>query len=236
MLFSKQRQINALIPDNADKGLQDGIRVIRNGKVEDIHVRVNITHKYTGDISISLESPSGTVATLLKQTRKPGKNLSAVFDGKSMEKFRGEKIKGEWKLTVKDGSPLDQGYLNNWTIGFKSAHKDTELFITDGKGGALESHHYCHQKGKVKSIKGSLDLLHPSIDKLKVELISPKGKSVTLFSKSDPKKNLKKSFPKDILKKLEGEEAKGAWCLKVTDKSKSKSARMKRWSLDLGIS
>ena len=235
MLFSKQRQINALIPDNKDTGLQDGIRVLRSGKVEDMHVRVNITHKYTGDISIALESPSGTVAKLLKQTRKPGKNLSAVFDGKSMEKFKGEKIKGEWKLTIKDGSPLDQGYLNNWTVGFKTAHKDTELFLTNKKGEALESHHYCHQKGKVKSIKGSLDLLHPSINKLKIELVSPKGKAVKLFSGLDAKRNLKKAFPKDIVKKMEGEEAKGAWCLRVKDASKADTARLKRWSLDIDI-
>lgn len=235
MLFSKQRQINAPIPDNADKGLQDTIKVIRSGKVEDMHVRVNITHKYTGDISITLESPAGTKATLLKQTRKPGKNLSAVFDGISMKKFKNEKIKGDWKLTVKDGSPLDQGFLNNWTVGFKTAHKDSEIFITDSKGEPIESQHYCHQKGKVKSIKGSVELLHPSINKLKIELVSPKGKAVTLFSKMDPKKNLKKAFPKDVLKKMAGEESKGAWTLRVKDGSKSQSARIKKWALDIAV-
>ena len=236
MLFSKQRRINELIADNDAQGITDNIKILRPGAVEDMYVKVYIAHPYTGDISIELESPAGTRVTLWAKTGKPGKDINTVFDGKVFKKMIGEKAKGNWKLIVKDEAPKDEGFLCSWTIGFNLAQKGSEVFLTDTKGKHLKSKHHCHETGKIESIKGSIELLHPTSNKLQIDLIAPSGKSLTVFDKTKTKKrNLKKAFPKNILKDFVGEKANGVWTLNVTDETNAEKARLKKWSLDIAV-
>ncbi len=236
MLFSKQRQINVMIPDNNKEGLSDTIKVIRPGTIKDIYMRIHITHGYTGDLEIELVSPAGTSVKLHKKTKKAGKNLSLIFEGASMKKFKGQKAKGNWKLTVRDGASKDVGMLNNWTMGFSLEQKSSEAYLSNVSKDGFSSKHHCHENGKVKSIKGSIDLAHSKSNNLTIQLVAPSGKAVTLFKKQkSAKKNLKKAFPKDLLQKFVGEKAKGVWSLNVKDSAKTKSGRLKKWALDIAV-
>jgi len=104
MYYSKQRQLNEIIPDNKSLGLQDVISVDQNAIIEDIKVRVNIAHPYTGDLSVKLKSPKGKAITLLKKTNRKGKNFDKTFTANELSSLIGKSSKGKWNLQVVDSN------------------------------------------------------------------------------------------------------------------------------------
>ncbi|MCO4768472.1 MAG: proprotein convertase P-domain-containing protein [Deltaproteobacteria bacterium] len=106
--------------------------------VLDINVTVDVTHAWTGDVDMSLTSPTGTVIDLVTGIGGSSDNFTnTVFDDQAsatigsgsapytgsfipetpLATFSGEAADGVWTLTVEDTFPsADDGVLNSWTL------------------------------------------------------------------------------------------------------------------------
>lgn len=102
-----------------------------------LKVRLNITHTWVEDLTISLVSPKGTVIVLSRENGGDGKNyVNTVFDENAstpiasgaapftgsfkpdgmLSALNGESSFGNWQLRVVDGYNEDGGSLNSWTL------------------------------------------------------------------------------------------------------------------------
>jgi len=110
--------------------------------LSDLDVQVDISHTYVEDIELNLESPSGTVITLVSRIGGSGNDFNhTIFDDDSklsithgwppflgsyrpiqpLRTFNGENTSGVWKLYVIDHqSSIDDGVLNSWKLTVKS--------------------------------------------------------------------------------------------------------------------
>ena len=125
------------IPDNNLNGVVSTINITKDDVISSLTVSVNISHTYMKDLAISLESPSGTIISLLENECSDGDDLNATFDdaGVALEcensspviigtikpfapliDFKDENSLGVWKLKIVDTGAADIGTLNNWSI------------------------------------------------------------------------------------------------------------------------
>ncbi len=104
--------------------------------LSDIDVNVAITHSFLGDLTIWLESPSGTKVLLVAGTCSYGKNIGATFDDSgativcggtpnisgtvkpvsALSAFYGEPTKGVWKLIISDSASQDGGSVTGFSL------------------------------------------------------------------------------------------------------------------------
>ncbi|MCB1049409.1 MAG: proprotein convertase P-domain-containing protein [Acidobacteria bacterium] len=86
-------------------------------------VDIDITHTYSGDLEIYLESPSGTQVALYLHAGGSSNNVIGNFPmtltpAASMAAFSGEPQDGTWTLHVMDTSAGETGTLNSWSIHY----------------------------------------------------------------------------------------------------------------------
>ncbi|NBI14067.1 S8 family serine peptidase [[Haemophilus] felis] len=100
-----------------------------NLQLENVAVRVSLTHTRASDLIIKLISPAGTQSILLD---RPGKNPQAEnehgdqqFGNSNTLNYRfntallkGEDPNGQWKLQVFDAAAGEIGTLHNWSLSF----------------------------------------------------------------------------------------------------------------------
>ena len=129
------------IPDNLPAGITSTVAVAAlAGTITDVEVSVNITHTYTGDLTIFLTSPGGITVQLFNRDGLSGDNLTdTVFDTTSLTPIRdgfapfagrfrptdslstfnglaGLAVNGTWTLRVVDNAGADIGTLNSWSM------------------------------------------------------------------------------------------------------------------------
>src|SRR5207247_840740 len=117
-----------LIPDAVPVGATSTIAVADNKTVQDVNVKINITHTYDSDLVLSLIAPDGTTITLADGEGGSGNNFrDTVFDdeastpiGQGSPPFTGTfrpetplsaadgiNAAGNWQLHVEDTGPQD---------------------------------------------------------------------------------------------------------------------------------
>ncbi|NOJ94391.1 peptidase M4 [Corallococcus sp. CA049B] len=116
---------NVAIPDKGQ--VQSKINIPDGVTVDKLSVDLNIKHTWSGDLKVSVTSPSGKTTVL--QDRKGGSkdDIAGSFD--LTEAFKGESAKGEWTITVEDKAARDTGTLNNWSLNIQA--KETTPPPTD---------------------------------------------------------------------------------------------------------
>jgi uncharacterized repeat protein (TIGR01451 family) len=123
------------IPDSGS--IVSTITVLEDQPVQDLNVRINISHSYTADLDIFLTGPNGTQITLSSDNGGSGSDYTdTVFDDEAatsitagsppftgtyrpevpLSTFDGISILGDWELTVTDDAGGDVGTLNSWSI------------------------------------------------------------------------------------------------------------------------
>ncbi len=127
------------IPDNNTTGLETPISVAQAGALTAVHVGVDITHTYIGDLEVSLIHPDGTRVILHNQTGSNGQNLQTIYPDltaphQSLNMLAGKPIAGTWKLRVRDLSQYDYGRLNSWSLSITYGSTQT-LTTTTGADG-----------------------------------------------------------------------------------------------------
>lgn len=115
-------------PFGSDMDIVEKIRV----------VDIKGDHSWIGDLTMRLESPKGTIITLIEEECFDSESFEIGFDDlspftlvdltcpyennviyapqDSLANFVGENPNGDWKLTVSDGVPDDGGAFNSWTV------------------------------------------------------------------------------------------------------------------------
>ncbi len=125
------------IPDNNATGATSTVTVPDDRIVQDANVKVNVTHTYDGDLTITLIPPVGAPITLSNKRGAGGDNfVNTHFDDQAatpiasgtapfagsfkpdspLSAANGIHSVGAWKLKVADGAISDVGTLNNWTL------------------------------------------------------------------------------------------------------------------------
>jgi subtilisin-like proprotein convertase family protein len=123
------------IPDPG--ALEVAIDVPDLSTITGISAEIQILHSFDGDLSATLESPSGTQVVLFSKVGGDGDNFkntifddeakTAIADGtppfegayqpqEKLSAFNGETSQGTWKLIVTDDSKLDAGSLVWWSL------------------------------------------------------------------------------------------------------------------------
>lgn len=89
--------------------------------------------------------------------------------------------------------------------------------------------------GKIKKISLSIDISHTYIGDLEVSLTSPQGSDIVLHNKEGGgADDLRETYDSEsILSSLIGEEILGKWLLKVTDRVRQDSGKLRYWKLNI---
>lgn len=128
------------IPNLDQTGITSRISVDEELRIEDLDVGVTISHTWIRELSISLTSPEGTEVTLKRATPELNTDIDhidvifddegSVFDESklplsgrlvpqgpgALSDFDNEFGDGSWALKVVDGSGVDTGTLQQWTL------------------------------------------------------------------------------------------------------------------------
>ena len=128
------------IPDNDRDGITSSIEIADELLVESVRVKINdLEHTWLSDLSLSIESPAGTVVQLISGACEATRNVeNLVFDDaggaiqcgfppapgltgvivplQTLSVFYGEGAQGSWTLKVIDEEAADQGTLIDWSL------------------------------------------------------------------------------------------------------------------------
>ena len=134
LIFSNATQTT--IPDNNAAGINSLITVDQPGTIGTLNVTVDITHPYTGDLTVALVGPDGTTVTLHNRAGGSADDIKKTF---VPTEFAGKSITGDWTLRVSDGAASDAGRLNSWKLEFVltgevPAEDCTDELDNDGNG------------------------------------------------------------------------------------------------------
>ena len=88
--------------------------------LDQVVLNLDLTHTFIGDLVITLESPDGTLSTLMNRPGN-GAGLQSTFIDQfelSSVQYWGEDLAGDWTLTVQDAGTVGAGTLNGWSLTF----------------------------------------------------------------------------------------------------------------------
>jgi len=129
------------IGSNIPNTINASIEIKEDLPLASLEVSLDITHSYLSDLVVKLYAPSGKVAVLIANSCGQGENLIATFSDAapafncandpaiagfvkplgSFEIFRGDSIKGIWRLEIEDVAEADGGALNLFEMKIAAA-------------------------------------------------------------------------------------------------------------------
>lgn len=238
-----------MIPDASSVGILSRLQIAESATIKEAAINLDLTHTYIGDLIVELFGPLGQKAVLHNRTGASKDNLITRFDAittPGMAVFVGADCRGEWLLSVKDMAGSDIGKLNRWSVEFvtdavpKLARGEAtpKLAIPDNNPTGISSSIEITQPGTVRQAKVSVDITHTYIGDLRLELVSPSGRSVSLHSQlGGGQDNLVNTYdstvPLSPLAALAGQPMQGKWVLYVTDLAAADVGTLNKWSLEL---
>lgn len=105
------------IPDNNATGISRTVNNPTAGKLEEIQVRLNITHEFRGDLQAYITNPSGSYTSRLFDTSADGTNdINWTF---TTNAFWGEDAAGAWTIRVADVAAVDLGTWNSFEVTWR---------------------------------------------------------------------------------------------------------------------
>jgi len=136
---------NITISSGAPSTINSDIIIQESGLVNDIKVNLDIAHSWIGDLTVTLQSPSGKKAVLFEEICGNEDRITLGFDNEgsstidcnaltagtrilpmqSFDIFDGEEINGTWSLLVSDGVDLDGGTFHSWSLEVCRAVENT---------------------------------------------------------------------------------------------------------------
>lgn len=129
------------IGSNIPNTINASIEIKEDLPLASLEVSLDIAHSYLSDLVVKLYAPSGKVAVLIANSCGQGENLVATFSDTapafncandpaiagfvkplgSFEIFRGDSIKGIWRLEIEDVAEADGGALNLFEMKITAA-------------------------------------------------------------------------------------------------------------------
>jgi subtilisin-like proprotein convertase family protein/subtilisin family serine protease len=234
------------IPDNDPAGITDAIQITgATGRVRDALVTLNVTHTWIGDLRVTLIGPNGAAAVLHDRAGSNGDNIQRTFsvtDTPSLAAFRGLEPNGGWTLEVRDLASDDKGILKSWTLDLAVdktlTFSDTvSIPIPDDVPAGVTRSLDVVNPATISDLTVSVDITHPWIGDLLVELTPPGGAPIRLHDREGrDADNVIRTFTASAvpgLAALRGKDAKGKWSLRVADVARRDEGKLNRWSLQI---
>jgi subtilisin-like proprotein convertase family protein len=160
--------------------------------------------------------------------------------------FIGQSVQGDWMLSVRGVAGQDVGKLNRWSLEFfveggaESARGEAapNLQIPDNNPAGVSSDIAIARPGSASRVKVSIDITHTYVGDLRIELVSPAGRSVVLHGQlGGDQDNLVVTYdsaaPLSPLSSLIGQPMQGNWVLRVADLAAVDVGTLNKWSLEL---
>jgi subtilisin-like proprotein convertase family protein len=234
------------IPDNDESGVTDTIQLSgASGRVRDVLVTLNVTHTWIGDLRVTLTGPNGAVAVLHDRAGSNGDDIHRTFgvaDTPSLAAFRGLEPNGSWTLEVRDLAADDKGILKSWTLDLAVDKTLTfsdavSISIPDDVPAGVTRSLDVVNPATISDLVVSVDITHPWIGDLLVELTPPGGAPILLHNREGrDADNVIRTFTASAvpaLAALRGKEAKGKWSLRVADVASRDEGKLNRWSIQI---
>ena len=111
------------IPD-VGTAIESSIDLTDSGTIADLRIRVDITHTYISDLRVDLVAPDGTAVVLHNHSGGSSDNLARTYSVEEVPALRpliGRRVRGTWRLRVRDTARFDVGRLNEWLITVRVA-------------------------------------------------------------------------------------------------------------------
>lgn len=125
------------------------------------------------------------------------------------------------------------------TAGTQTARgeQSPDLAIPDNRAGGVASTINIPASGIVRRIKVGVDITHPFIGDLIVELFSPTGRRSLLHSRlGGSQDDIVRTFDSERpgeLSSMVGQPMQGNWVLRVSDRAQQDVGRLRRWSVEI---
>ncbi len=107
------------IDDNAT--VESTLDVAKDERIDEVNVRVDITHTYIGDLTVTLVAPDGTEVRLHDRSGGSTDDIHTWYDTETepvddLSVLNGKSSAGTWKLRVTDHAGGDTGTLDAWKL------------------------------------------------------------------------------------------------------------------------
>jgi hypothetical protein len=102
------------IPDNNATGIASVLPVTGNGTVGTLSLSLNITHRFRGNLVVTLVAPDGT--SFIVRNRQGGSADNIIINNMAITTFNGRTAAGTWQLQVQDRAATNVGTLNSWSL------------------------------------------------------------------------------------------------------------------------
>jgi Zn-dependent metalloprotease len=107
------------IPDNNATGITSVLPVTGNGAVGSLSLSLHITHRFRGDLVVTLIAPDGT--SFLLRNRQGGSADNIIINNLAVTRFNGATAAGTWQLRVQDRAAGNVGTLDSWSLDIVGA-------------------------------------------------------------------------------------------------------------------
>lgn len=238
-----------LIPDADPAGARSTLEVSASGLLTGLRVAVDILHPYVGDLRVTLASPSGAEVLLRDRTGGDADDVRDVLDsddaGSPLASFLGTPAAGVWTLHVVDAVRRDTGRLDRWSLWPRTRPEDAPIdaesrpgrAIPDADPVGIDDTITITATGTVRRVRVDVEIRHPFVGDLTVDLMPPSGPAVALHARAGGSRDdLVAAFDAattPALGGLVGTPVAGPWTLRVRDTARADVGRLERWALHL---
>ena len=246
-LIHKQTSPYLAIPDNEATGVESVLHIEEQGLLKDINIGIDIEHSYIGDLRIVLNSPSGESVVLHDRQGGSSHDIIKTYNLESypsLNVFAGDRVQGDWTLSVSDHAGVDTGKLMFWelelsiqTVEKKELTKEAtpNQQIPDNDLNGIESLIEVQESGSIVRLDITVDISHTWIGDLRVLLVPPSDTEVVLHdrlgrSRRDIKRTYSTTTDEPMLALL-GLEIQGNWRLKVVDTYSRDTGTLNSWGI-----
>ncbi len=233
------------IPDNNPVGVVSRLNIAEDGLIRAIKVTVDIAHTFIGDLVVRLVGPNSQGVDLHRRTGSGTVNLRRTYDQTTtpgLGGFVGTEIRGIWTLEIMDLASLDQGTLRQWKIeadisrdGALRVGSSPGLVIPDNDPTGISDSISVADARAISDIEVEIDITHPFIGDLTVELKGPASQTAVLHNRSGfGEDNISRTFgTADTASLLQflGRPAAGLWTLSVADLAGQDVGKLNHWGL-----
>jgi M6 family metalloprotease-like protein len=247
---SAETQAVLLIPDDAAAGVESHLELTGGGTIAAIRIHADVIHTFIGDLSIAVVSPAGTRVVLRDRADADADDLHETWTPATtpaLSDLVGEPFAGRWTLHLTDHAGQDTGRLDRWRLEVDTAAATVieaaadlpagGLAIPDAEATGISSTITVTQAAVLAQAQVTVDVRHPFIGDLVVQLTAPSGAVATLHNRTGAgNHDLRQSYDPTTtptLSSFAGLPAEGTWTLHIRDVAAVDTGRLQAWSLRL---
>ena len=220
--------------------------------VRDIRVYVDILHYWIGDLTLLLVRPDNRAFPLHKRQGGSDNNIVGEYPTLltptvDLCLLTGSEVYGNWRLMIQNAGDFG-GTLNSWSLYMKGDYEYCKVYayypvgffpvvIPDNDEDGIASTITVPSDFVVSNVEAYVSISHEYIADLSVTLTSPADTSCTLHDRSGGGANdiivtyPDPETPDCDLSVFNGEDALGAWTLKVADWQDGTEGELNGWIL-----